>query len=68
LNELLEQVQAGDEIVLSRNGQDIERIVTPSLAEMAPSKRVAGLNKGWISYIADDFDAELPDSFWLGEA
>lgn len=33
-----------------------------------PKKRVIGLHehlgKGWM---ADDFDDELPDSFWLGE-
>jgi Protein of unknown function (DUF2281) len=34
--------------------------------ENLPHKRVAGLGKGTIA-IADDFDAPLPDSFWLGE-
>lgn len=31
-----------------------------------PAPRVAGLHagKGWM---AEDFDAPLPDSFWLGE-
>ena len=28
--------------------------------------RVAGLHEGNVLYIADDFDAPLPDSFWLG--
>lgn len=69
LDELLGQIQAGDEIILSRNGEPVTRIVTP-LSPTHPAKskqRVAGLNKGWISHISDDFDAELPDSFWLGE-
>lgn len=35
--------------------------------ETRPRKRIAGLGKGSI-VIADDFDAPLPDSFWLGEA
>ena len=30
------------------------------------SKRIAGLNKGTY-FMSDDFDAPLPDSFWLGE-
>ena len=31
-----------------------------------PKQRIAGLHagQGWVS---DDFDNELPDSFWLGE-
>ncbi len=29
-------------------------------------KRVPGLNKGNY-FMSDDFDAPLPDSFWLGE-
>ena len=31
-----------------------------------PQKRVLGLHAGQ-TWIADDFDAPLPDSFWLGE-
>jgi len=31
-----------------------------------PKKRILGLHAGQI-WIADDFDAPLPDSFWLGE-
>lgn len=31
------------------------------------SNRVPGLHKG-VYFMADDFDAPLPDSFWLGEA
>jgi hypothetical protein len=35
----------------------------------AESRRrsLLGSHPGWVTYIADDFDAELPDSFWLGE-
>jgi hypothetical protein len=29
-------------------------------------KRVAGLNRG-TAWVSDDFDAPLPDEFWLGE-
>lgn len=34
--------------------------------DMKPKGRTPGLGKGTI-WIADDFDAPLPDSFWLGE-
>ncbi|MGI9174449.1 MAG: hypothetical protein ACR2GR_03920 [Rhodothermales bacterium] len=42
---------------------------TPSRADYQPfvvDKRVAGLGKGTVE-MAPDFDASLPDSFWLGE-
>ena len=31
------------------------------------SKRVWGLQRGTVLYIAPDFDEELGDKFWLGE-
>jgi hypothetical protein len=30
-------------------------------------ERIPGLHKGFPYWIADDFDAPLPDEFWLGE-
>jgi hypothetical protein len=30
-------------------------------------KRILGLKAAGLRWIADDFDAPLPDSFWLGE-
>ena len=43
---------------------------TPERADNKPflvEKRTAGLGKGTVE-MAPDFDAPLPDSFWLGEA
>lgn len=34
--------------------------------EVQSKPRVAGLHAG-MGWVSDDFDAELPDSFWLGE-
>ena len=34
----------------------------------AVPERVPGLHQGTPYWIADDFDAPLPDQFWLGEA
>jgi hypothetical protein len=31
------------------------------------SRRLLGLQRGAVVYIASDFDAELGDAFWLGE-
>jgi len=38
---------------------------TPPTLETAPP-RVAGLNRGQI-WVSEDFDAPLPDEFWLGQ-
>jgi predicted DNA-binding protein len=36
-------------------------------AESPDRKRVAGLHRGAVSYISEEFDAPLPESFWLGD-
>jgi hypothetical protein len=36
-------------------------------APVSPKQRVLGLHKGIPCWIADDFDAPLPGSFWLGK-
>ena len=39
----------------------------PSLPDTpTPKKRILGLHLGSV-WMSDDFNAELPDSFWLGE-
>lgn len=35
-------------------------------APVTAKKRVPGLHKGSSYWMADDFDAQLPDEFWLG--
>ncbi len=42
----------------------LEQLEPPAWAQ--PPRRVAGLHAGQ-TWISDDFDAPLPDSFWLGE-
>ena len=59
----------------SETGQDAETLlqqkvrqmlsVPPPASEAAPP-RVAGLNRGQI-WVSEDFDAPLPDEFWLGQ-
>ena len=59
---LLDFVANGNEVVITENAQVRARLVaTPPKAP-----RVPGLHAGEV-WIADDFDAPLPDSFWLGE-
>lgn len=49
--------------------QQIREEATKKEYEMASPlpKRIAGLNRGQVLWISDDFDAPLPDNFWLGD-
>ncbi len=60
LKELLSQMQAGADVVLTEGDMPVARLVP-----IAP--RVAGLHAGAIS-TSVDFDEPLPDEFWAGEA
>ncbi len=64
LAELLAIIEHGSEIVIARNGEPIARLAP--LTAPAKKKRIAGLNRGAI-WTSDDFDATLPDDFWLGK-
>ncbi|MGH9942609.1 MAG: type II toxin-antitoxin system Phd/YefM family antitoxin [Pyrinomonadaceae bacterium] len=60
---LLELAKAGDEIVIAEGDRPIARLVPIA----GPGKnRIAGLNRGSI-WMSADFDAPLPDEFWLGQ-
>ncbi len=61
LAELLKEVQQGAEIIVTANNTPIAHILPAS----RPS-RVLGAQAGLV-WLSDDFDAELPDTFWLGE-
>ncbi len=57
LSQLVERAQAGEDIVITRNGEPVARLVP----EKKPSSfaSIRGMWKGQI-WMADDFD-ELPD-------
>jgi prevent-host-death family protein len=57
LSRLVEEVENGEEIVIARAGKPVARLVK---AEPDKPARTLGLLKGKI-WIADDFDAPLPD-------
>ncbi len=44
-----------------------QMLSTGETAASPPPKRVAGLNRGQVVWMSDDFDAPLSDEFWLGE-
>jgi len=60
LSRLLARVEAGEEIVISRYGRPVARLVP---AGPAPLQRVGGTWDGSIT-MTDDFDEELPES-WM---
>lgn len=41
-------------------------VLRPKPQNASPRKRMIGLHEGAILYMAEDFDAPLPDEFWLG--
>lgn len=57
LSRLIDQVNAGEEIVITRHGRPVARLVPA--AEAQPRK--PGLLEGKGCWIAEDFDDPLPD-------
>ena len=66
LHDLVRRVVEGDEIIIAEAGTPLVRLVPITLNKPQPQRRRAGLSEG-AAIIADDFDAPLPDGFWLGE-
>ena len=58
LSRLIQEVLAGEEVVVAKGSKSLVRIVP---LEEAKTCRVAGSLPGLISYMADDFDAPLAD-------
>jgi prevent-host-death family protein len=56
LSRLLARVAAGDEVIIAKSGKPIARL----LPFVQSGKRVLGMDAGRV-WIADDFDAPLPD-------
>lgn len=58
LSRLVESASTGREIVITRGGQPVARIVPIPLSHGRPK---AGYAKGTVLHMAEDFDAPLPD-------
>lgn len=65
LSELLSLALQGTEIIFSKDNTPLARLVPVSKG--SSQSRIAGLHQGAIS-MSVDFDAPLPDDFWLGDA
>ncbi|MGP8329793.1 MAG: type II toxin-antitoxin system Phd/YefM family antitoxin [Methanosarcinaceae archaeon] len=61
--ELLSLVSKGTEIIFKRDNTPLARL--SPVAKVQSKPRIAGLHEGAI-WMSDDFNAPLPDSFWLG--
>jgi prevent-host-death family protein len=57
LSRLIDQVNAGEEIVITRHGRPVARLVPAGAAQ----PRKPGLLEGKGCWIAEDFDEPLPD-------
>lgn len=65
LSKLLEQVEAGDEIVIARNGRPIARLIP--LQRSRPHRVPGGWEgKVWIAPDFDEPDPELEELFYNG--
>ncbi len=64
LRGLLALARNGDEVIIEENGEPAARIVP--IQKNESKERILGLREGQV-WTSDDFDDELPDSFWLGE-
>lgn len=59
LSELIHQLAAGEELVITENEQPVARLVPEPPVENKP--RVPGTLRGTVLYMASDFDAPLDD-------
>lgn len=62
-SELLTFTLEGNEVIIIENSKKLARLIPFSAFD---TPRIAGLNKGKI-WMSEDFDALLPDEFWMGE-
>ncbi len=64
LAQLLAIVADKGEVVIAQNGKPLAYL--EPVKQHPKKKRIAGLNRGMI-WTSSDFDAPLPDEFWLGD-
>ncbi len=57
----LPKLTAADRQLVAARLQALEANDSP-----VPRSRLAGLQAGTVAWVADDFDAPLPDELWLG--
>lgn len=58
LPQLLDELAPGGEVVITRDGKPVGRLLPPELPKGVP---IYGRGKGKVLYMAPDFDAPLDD-------
>ena len=65
-DELLLMVHQGTEVIIMNGNETLARITSAETTPQIPiTERVLGAHPG--AWMSDDFDAPLPDEFWLGK-
>lgn len=62
LKNLLSVVSTGTEVILTEGNTPVARLLS---IESTSTPRIAGLHQGTI-WISEDFDAPMPETFWVG--
>jgi antitoxin (DNA-binding transcriptional repressor) of toxin-antitoxin stability system len=67
LPELLAWVEQGKEVIIAKGKTPLAKLVAlaPSQEDETQAPRVFGEYRGQI-WVSEDFDAPLPEEFWLG--
>ncbi len=60
LADLIEHLQPGEEVLITRGSQPVARLVGEAASGRKPPRQLGTL-QGTVSYIAPDFDAPLED-------
>lgn len=63
LNELLELVDQGEEVIITKDDQPCAKLV--AVLPSSKKLRTFGQHKGK-AWMSEDFNAPLPDNIWLG--
>jgi len=66
LQDLLLRAEQGEEIIITRDGKPSARLVPLETKSKPSGQRCFGQHRGPV-VMSDDFDAELPEVFWLGK-
>ena len=65
LVQLLDLAKQGNEVFISEGSTPVARLTAVVPAPSTRKPRIAGLHAGAV-WVSDDFDAELPEEFWVG--
>ena len=65
VKELVRRFGPRARVTVKDGGRVVGRFVLRPKTPEEPRQRMLGLHEGIVLFMADDFDAPLPDDFWL---